>query len=257
MTTGLEHFIPHVFPFLLVLFRTAAIFMFAPMFGSSVIPIRVKLLLSLALSVCIYPVIPFQLIVFDSIFALAFAVAMEMLIGLAIGYGASLPLVAMQVGGQMMGHQLGLGLAQVFNPEFNEQTEVLSQFLFMMALAIFLVLNGHHAVLHALAGSFESVPLGGYVPDGTLVGLVTGLLGSMFELGMRVAAPLLCLIFLETVAMGFVARTVPQLNILSLGFPLRILVGLFLLMGLVTLMYDVLAVHIQQTMRAIIQVFGT
>jgi len=256
MPGALEPILPHVPVFLLVFFRLTGIFIFGPVFGSSVLPVRVKVMLALVLAFCVYPIIPPQVPIELGWGAMAAAIATELLVGLIIGYGASLPLIAMQVGGLMMGHQLGLGLAQVFNPEFNEQTEVLSQFLFLMALAAFLLLNGHHAMLMALVNSFDSVPLGGYVPDGGLVFTITGMLTAMFELGLRVAAPLLCLVFLETIAMGFVARTVPQLNILSLGFPLRIILGLFLLVGLAAVMFESVAHMITQTIQTLLRMFG-
>ncbi len=256
MSTGLEQLLPHIPAFLLVLFRLTGIFIFGPVFGSSVIPMRAKVLLALVLAFCIYPVIPPQVPVQLSLMTLAVAVGTELLIGLVIGYGASLPLVAMQIGGLMMGHQLGLGLAQVFNPEFNEQTEIMSQLLFFLALVAFLLLGGHHAMLVALVHSFESVPLGGYRMDGSVLDLVVGLLTATFELGIRVAAPLLCLVFLETIAMGFVARTVPQLNILSLGFPLRILLGFLLVAGIVATMFDAVSEAIFQMMRNVIALFS-
>jgi len=256
MPGALEPILPHVPVFLLVFFRLTGIFIFGPVFGSSVLPMRVKVLLALVLAFCVYPIIPPQVPIALGWGTMVTAVATELLIGLVIGYGASLPLIAMQVGGLMMGHQLGLGLAQVFNPEFNEQTEVLSQFLFLMALAAFLLLNGHHAMLMALVNSFADVPLGGYLPDGGLVFTITGMLSAMFELGLRVAAPLLCLVFMETIAMGFVARTVPQLNILSLGFPLRIILGLFLLVGLVAVMFDSVAEMITRTIQTMLHMFA-
>jgi flagellar biosynthetic protein FliR len=256
LNDGLALIYAHVPAFLLVLFRLGGIFIFGPVFGSQVIPIRVKVLIALVLAVCIYPIVPPQVPVELSLPTLGVAVGTEMLIGLIIGYGASLPLIAMQVGGQMMGHQLGLGLAHVFSPDFNEQTEVMSQFLFLMALAAFLVLGGHHAMISALVGSFHAVPLGGYLPDAALLELVTGLLQSMFELGLRVAAPLLCLVFLETVAMGFVARTVPQMNILSLGFPVRIIVGFFVLVATIAAMWTEASQGIVRMMRAVAQLFA-
>ncbi len=256
MSDELAHIYPHIPAFLLVLFRLGGIFIFGPVFGSQVIPMRVKVLLALVLTMCIYPIVPPQIPVQLSLANIMLAVGSEMLIGLIIGYGASLPLVALQIAGQMMGHQLGLGLAQVFSPDFNEQTEVLSQFLFLVALTAFLLMDGHHAMIGALIASFHAVPLGGYVPDDRLMGLVTGLLNSMFELGLRVAAPLLCLVFLETIAMGFVARTVPQLNILSLGFPLRIIVGLFALIAIVGAMFEGVSHSIMHMIRSLVQLFA-
>jgi len=236
----LEPILPHIPAFLMVLFRLGGIFIFAPMFGSSVIPVQVKALLALALAVCVYPLVPPQTPIELTFWAIAPAIATEMLIGLAIGYGASLPLIAMQLGGMMIGAQLGLGVASVLNPDTDEENSVMSQMLFLMALSIFLIANGHHVLLSTLVGSFEGIPLGGYRPDFELLGLMTGLLGAMFDLALRVAAPLLCLIFLETIAIGFISKTVPQLNIMVIGFPLRIIMGFALTAMVLALISDTL-----------------
>jgi flagellar biosynthetic protein FliR len=256
MPVSLEPILPHLPAFMLVLFRLSGIFLFAPALGSTAIPVRVKVLLALVLAFCIYPVIPPQAPLGLSLMTLPAVIGSELLIGLIIGYGASLPLVALQMGGLLMGQQLGLGLARVYNPEFNEETEVIGQFLFLTALTIFLLLNGHHAMLSALIGSFQTVPLGGYMPDGNILLLITGLLTSMLELAIRVAAPLLTLVFLESVAMGFIARTVPQINILSLGFPLRIMAGLILTIAIVAGMSDAFQLSMRQTMNALFHVFN-
>jgi len=155
-----------------------------------------------------------------------------------------------------VGRALGLGLARVFSPNLGEQTEVLSQFFFLMAVTMFILLGGHHAMFMVLVRSFETVPLAGYRPDGSMLQTIVGLLSAMFELGVRVAAPLLCLVFLQTVAMGFVARTVPQLNILSLGFPLRIMLGIAMTVALIAPMNNALASFIQETMTRLMQLFG-
>jgi len=256
MPVSLQPILPHVPAFLLVMFRLAGIFMFAPMFGSNIIPIKVKALLSLVLAFCVYPLVPPQVPVELSMMTLPVTIGSEMLIGLVIGYGASLPLVAMQLGGLMMGQQLGLGFAQVLNPEFGENTDVFGQMLFLTALTIFIIMNGHHALLTTLVHSFGSVPLGGYMPGASVVQVMTGLLAAMFELAVRVAAPLLCLVFLETVAMGFIARTVPQLNILSLGFPLRIILGIMLVIALIVPMHEALVVSIRESLSVLYELFN-
>ena len=255
MPASLLPLLPHIPAFLLVMFRLTGIFIFAPLFGSTAIPARVKVLLALVLAVCIYPMVPPQAAPGLSLWTMGGAVASELLIGVVIGYGASLPLIAVQMGGLMMGQQLGLGLAQVFSPQFGEQSDVVSQLFYLSALAIFITLDGHHAMLAVLIGSFESIPLGGFIPDGSLVRLTIGLLSAMIELAVRVAAPLLCIVFLETIAMGFVARTVPQLNILSLGFPLRIIVGLLLMAAVFVVIGDALAESIRETTRMMFQMF--
>ena len=117
-----------------------------------------------------------------------------------------------------------------------------------MALAIFVILGGHRIMLAALIGSFDHIPLGGFAGFESLVGLMVGLVAVTFELALRVAAPLLCLVFLETVAMGFIARTVPQMNILSVGFATRILIGF----GLLAACIGVAAAVYIETMRGVL-----
>lgn len=251
LPVSIQPVLEHVPVFLMVLFRMIGLFVFAPMFGSQIIPVKIKGLLALGLSVGIYPLLPVQVPVELSLMTMGLAVGSEMLIGLLIGYGASLPIIAMQTSGLLMGQQLGVGLAEVFNNDTDSETNVLGQGFFLMALVVFLGLGGERAMLDVMVGSFGRVPLGGYAPDASMMLVVTGLLTSMFDLALRVAAPLLCLVFLETVAMGFLARTVPQLNVLSLGFPLRILIGLALLTVMLTHAAAPLSRFLQEAIMAV------
>ncbi len=250
-----------------MLFRLTGIFFFAPVFGSVALFARVKVFLALGLSFCVYPLLlapgarsaGLMLPVIESglgLWSLAGMVGVELLIGIVIGYGASLPLVGVQIGGRVIDQQMGLGLAGVLNPEFNEQTGVVSQFYFMMGLVVFVILGGHRVMLATLVGSFGWVPLGGLAVDGHLLDLIVGLLASVFELALRVTGPLLCLIFLQTVAMGFIARTVPQMNILSIGFVLRIVVGVSMIIGTIKIENSVYTGVLRRTL-ADIQMFFT
>ena len=236
LTTILDH----VPPALLVIFRFGGLMIYGPVFGASVIPVRVKVFLSFILGLAVYPVIyrlhlagaPLEL----NLWSLIPMISMELLIGLILGFLASLPLVAVQIGGLIMSQQMGLGFARFFNPTIDDEAAVLGQILFFATLAGFLLIGGHEAMVLAVLHSFQHIPLGGLVPDLNLVSLLSGMLTSAFELALRVAAPLLALIFLETAAMGFIAKTVPQMNILSLGFPMRILAGLLIVcLGLVVI----------------------
>ena len=248
------------------MFRLSGMFIFAPIFGSNVVFARLKVFLVLGLSFCIYPILltpgsassaMIMPVILEglSLWTLAGVVAMELLIGLVIGYGASLPLIGMQIGGRVVDQQMGLGLAGVLNPEFNEQTGVVSQFYFILALTVFVILGGHRVLVASLVGSFSTIPLGGFYADGHMLDLILGLLTTIFDLALRVAAPLLCLIFLETIALGFIARTVPQMNILSIGFALRIMVGVFLLIGAISIENDVFVQSMQHTLSQLMTFF--
>jgi flagellar biosynthetic protein FliR len=179
------------------------------------------------------------------------SVAMEMLIGILIGFGASLPILGMQVGGRIIDQQMGLGIAGVFNPEVGEETGVISEFFFILSLTIFILIGGLGVVLTTLIGSFNHIPLGSFMVDGNVIDLLLGLCVSMFDLGMRVAAPLLCLFFLLTISMGFIARTVPQLNILSIGFTVRIVCGALIVIGAMGVMFNVFDVDLHILLRRI------
>jgi flagellar biosynthetic protein FliR len=247
--------VDHIAPALLVIFRVGGIMIYAPVVGSSIVPGRVKVLLAFVLGAAVYPSLAAHhhtaagLAV--DLWLLAPLIAMEIIIGLVIGYIASLPLTGMQMGGVIISQQMGLGFAQLYNPAIDDESDVVAQVLFFMALATFILVGGLDSMMLTLLHSFERIPAGGVAMDANLLTLVTGALGSALELGLRVAAPLLCIIFLETVALGFLSKTVPQLNVLSLGFPMRILVGLTVLAVGVTVLNDVLIEEMDEVLGAI------
>ena len=260
MPADLRPLLIHLPAWLMVLFRLSGIFLFAPMLGSTAIFRQVKVFLIVGLSLCIYPMLLTpgrdsaqmfeQFMVTDlSIWTLGVAVGLELLVGLVIGYAASLPLIGMQVGGQVIDQQIGMGLAGVFNPDLGEQSGMVGQFMFIVALAVFVVLGGHRAMFAVLIGSFEHVPPGGLTDFESLATLLVGLLQSSFELALRVAAPLLCLTFIQTLAMGFIARTVPQVNILSIGFPMRTIIGALLLVMFIGVAIDVYTSSLKETFQ--------
>jgi flagellar biosynthetic protein FliR len=247
----------HVAPALLVVFRVGGLMIQGPVFGSSMLPARMKVFLAVTVGIMVYPVVSAAVPPGEelplSLWMLAPLVAAELLIGLAIGLLASLPLVAVQTGGLLMGQQMGLGFAQLFNPGIDDEADVVGQILFFMALAGFLVAGGHEAMLGALLESFRHVPLGRFAVDADLMALLCGLLGASFELALRVAAPILALLLLESVAMGFLARTVPQLNVLSLGFPLRIQAGMVVVVLALPVIDDVISADLDGVLDAILE----
>jgi flagellar biosynthetic protein FliR len=242
---------------LLVVFRIGGLMIFGPVFGSSVIPARIRVFTAFAIGLAAYGMLASKHDIGAgltlNLWTLGPRIAMELLIGLVIGYVASLPLLAMQTGGLLMGQQMGLGFAQLYNPAIDDEADIVGQMMFFMALAGFLAVGGHEAMVLAVLNSFEHVKLGGFSPDTSVLTLSVGLLMSSLELALRVSSPLLALIFLETVAMGFVAKTVPQLNILSLGFPIRILGGLAIVVCGLVVISDVTMTSMNEAITALFQ----
>lgn len=251
---------------LLVLIRIAGIFLFAPVLGSKAVLVRVKVMLAVGLAACVYPVLigsngPNRDILLpvweagQSLWTLAAMVAGELLVGAAIGFGASLPMIGVQMGAQVADQQMGLGLAGVLNPELDEQMGIISELYFTLAATLFVILGGHRVMLSVLIGSFAHVPIGAMAVDAPLLELLVGILAVVVELAMRVSGPLLCLVMLETVTMGLVARTVPQINIFSIGLPMRILLCLGFLLAASGVVVRVYATALSDILQQITEFF--
>ena len=264
MPVDLTSILPYVPVWLMVLFRLTGIFVLAPVLGSATIPRVVKVFLALGLSFAVWPMLWVDTEASGNLAAavrgldlwsLGLLVGLELLIGYVIGYAASLPMVGMQLGGHMIDQQMGLAAAQIYNPEFDDQTGVTGTLLFMFALALFVAAGGLNVMLHTLAQTFRHIPLGGFANFEQVAHMIVGLLAIMFELGLRIAAPLLCLTFLVSVGMGFLMRTVPQFNILSVGFAIRILSSLLVMMMLVGAMAGAYGDLMGDTIRLLMRFF--
>jgi len=248
-----EPLLHHVVPFMLVLTRIGGAFMFAPILGSGMVPMRAKALLSVALAAAVYPATSafIQSPPVVSVWSLPPVIATEALIGFVIGMIATLPLVALEMAGHMMGYQMGLALARTFNPELGSQTEILGQILFFLGVGLFMGLGGVEVMFASVVRSFETVPLGGFAPGMTPLGLAVGVLSSGFELALRIAVPVLCVVLLVLAAMGFIMKTMPQINVLSVGFAIKIICGLFVTMIGVHVIADVAGDEIRHVLELI------
>ncbi len=233
----------HGIAMVIVAFRLAGLLLFSPMLAGAAIPRQAKVFLVITLAVAIYPAMPadWQMPMRFSLVTLGQLMVTEALIGAAIGLIASLPLIAVQLGGQIMGQQMGLGLAQVFNPELETNTGVVDQLLFYTALAVFISFGGVEAMFGAVMNSYESVPLGAMTLSAIPLELLVGTLSAGYELALRVAAPIVGIMVIETVASGVLMKTIPQINIMSVGFAIKTLAGLAGLAGALAAIFIVFA----------------
>ena len=252
MGTGISWLAASVLPLLLVAARLGGLALFAPVLGSPVIASKVKVLLFLGLAMASMPVLSSSGVLEGvaelSLWQLLAALALEIVVGALIGFIALMPMFAMQTGGLIMAQQMGLGFARFYNPAMGDEADVLENMFFLLALVAFISLGGIDWTVLAVLNSYFYVSVGALQLDASIAQVLSGLIMASIEVGMRVAAPLLALVFLETIAMGFIAKTVPQLNILSLGFPLRIMVGLGTIIAGVTVLGGVLVQYIDQVL---------
>ena len=216
--------------FLLILFRSAGLFLISPILGHRSIPVLIKVGLSIMLAIILIPVIgdaPVQEI--NSIWLLAMLAAKEMLIGFIIGLFFAILFIAVRIGGNVVGYQIGLIIANVFDPESNSQTSILGEFWYVIAVLIFLAIDGHHAIISALSDSYQLVPIGVFNFDGLAGEQLIRISAYAFTIAIKLAAPVMITLFLTEVALGVVARTVPQMNIFIVGIPIKIGIGFLVL----------------------------
>ena len=212
----------------LVLLRTGGIFLAAPALAEPVVPVRLRVLLAVVLALAVagrvaLPAGPMS----DAAFVAA--AAGELLVGAAIGLAAAVVLSGVELGAFHISQQMGLSLAEVFDPVTAQSGDPVRRLLVLLAVVVFLGVGGHTMVLSALLESFESVPVGSALAAGRVLDLIVSLLGASFVLGLKVAAPVLAAMLLATVALGLLQKTLPQCNILTVGLPARALLGLALL----------------------------
>jgi len=216
---------------LLVVARVAGIFLAAPVLSEVAVPKKLRLFSSIVISLAIVGRVGRLGAPPTHCFDLVMAVTCEILLGVAIGFAARIFLVGVELGAFHVGQQMGLALAEVFNPMVEGAGGVLRRMFGILAVVLFLAIGGHRMLLSAVLGTFEKVPLMGFAPELRILDVVAGLLAASFVLALKVAAPVLIAMLLATVATGMVNRTIPQSNILSTGLPVRAMLGLLALAG--------------------------
>jgi flagellar biosynthetic protein FliR len=222
----------HLFVFLLVLVRTSGLMLAGPPFGTSEIPSQVRVFLAMALAVLLYPSqIHTPLTPPTSLAGYIPAIGTELFVGFLLGSGIVLLFSGVQLAGQIVGQMSGMTLADLYSPGFDASVPLLSQMLYMVALAIFLLSGSHRLVMAGFLDSFAAIPPGSMGLSTSLTDATIALLVQSFSLGIRIAAPATAALLLASLALGIVSRTVPQLNVMALGFGLNALATFGILAG--------------------------
>ncbi len=211
----------------LLLIRPGALVLTAPPFGGQYTPAPVKIGLSVMLGVAMAPLVALPGEV--PVAALAVVAVREMAIGLALALAVRVLMAGAELGGQLAGFQLGFGYAAVVDPNTGARNNLLASLYSALTLFTFLGLNAHHALLRALAESYRAMPVGVGQLHGTIAGSVASLLGIVFVYGTQVAAPVVIVLLIVELGVGLISRAAPALNLMVIGFPLRLLAGLIAL----------------------------
>lgn len=216
--------------FLWPFFRISSMFMVAPITGGQYVPVRARLMLSVAVTFMVMPLLPGPPMADPFSLTMLSLILQQLLIGVAMGFVLMLVFSAIVTGGQLIAMQMGLGFASMVDPANGQQVPVLSQLYLMMTTLLFLVMDGHLVLIALLVESFQTLPIGpeGMDRDGFLAIAMWG--SKMFAGAVWMALPALASLLVVNLAFGVMARAAPQLNIFAVGFPVAMMMGFIVIL---------------------------
>ncbi|WP_043922431.1 flagellar biosynthetic protein FliR [Paenibacillus terrae] len=248
--------------FLLIFCRITSFFVVAPIFSTRGVPNIFKVGISGFLALIVYLTYgTHQQVPTDAAYVLL--VGREVLIGLLLGFTAYLFMTAIQTAGSFIDLQVGFGMASVFDPMTGASSPLTGNFKFAIAVLLFLSLNGHHHLINAILYSYDWVPLTNdffvKLYGGSVTEFLVRSFAESFLLAFQIAAPIVVATFLTDVGLGFLAKTAPQFNIFVIGVPLKIIVGLFMLLLLMpsfAFIFEKLFTVMFESIRNLLDIMG-
>lgn len=215
--------------FILPLARILGLIMVAPGFGHNSVPARVKIGLGVFITLSIMPTLPAM----DTITLYSFqglvALAMQTLIGIAMGFVMQLVFAAVEMAGELIGLQMGIGFATLYDPNNTAGSGVVSQFLSWLALLAFFAANVHLALIGTLAESFQALPVTPHALPASGMKAIAASASIVFQAGVQLALPIIAILLLTNIVLAVLTRSAPQMNIFAIGFPVTLGIGLIML----------------------------
>lgn len=240
IATLIDSLAPHAIGWSLVVTRLAGMVVIAPLVSSMMIPMRARALVCILLAAAAYPMLTRAQVgagggvsVSTDLYALIPLMLAELLVGFVIGAIAAAPLLMMEMAGVISGTTMGLGLARIYDPTQDAEVDLLGQFFFFIAMAIFLSVGGLESLFRGLLDTFHRVPAGATTAAlagaGSAADLFAGVVGSGMDIALRVSAPVIAIVFFVIIMMGVLGKTMPAMNVLTIGFAIKVLLGVFMI----------------------------
>lgn len=211
--------------FTLIFLRVSAIMIMIPVISNRQVPLKIKGGVAIIVSCIVMPFVhPVPLSMGMPV--LIFKMVGEVFIGVIIGLIGRLLFAGVQLAGQLVGFQMGFAIVNVVDPISSLQVSIIAQFQYVIAMLVFLSVNAHHIFLYAIAESFQIVPPLTFLFTGSLMDALIEFSKNIFVMAVKVGAPVMAILLFTSVSLGLIARTVPQINVFIVGFPLKIAIGL-------------------------------
>jgi flagellar biosynthetic protein FliR len=214
--------------FLLVFFRVTSMLYAFPVFSAPQIPTLVRLGLGSIISFILWRLVP-VVHLSPGLYDLVLAVVSQVVLGILIGYVASLAFTGIQFAGELIDLMIGFAVANVINPQNQQSITIIGEFQLAIATLIFIATDSHYFLIQGIAGSFTLVPLPYIGLDPSVAGNVTLFFSQAFLIVFRIAAPVVVALFLTNIVLAFMARVAPQMNVFVVGLPIQVGVGMIML----------------------------
>lgn len=226
--------------YLLLLFlRVAGIIWTSPIFGRSNIPRQAKVCLAIALTYFFYASVPVTLeLEYGTVLTYALLCVKEIFVGVLMGFILTLFFSLAYTAGQLIDIQMGLGMATVYDPQSNSAVPLLGNMLNVMLILVFFAVGGHQKLIGLLYLSVTRIPIGGISITAELAETLLRLCIESFMLGVRMSLPILAAGLLTEAILGIIIHSVPQMNIFTVGMPLKVLLGFVVLLIILPMYSD-------------------
>ncbi len=213
--------------FFLILIRVSVILLMFPFFSSRVIPVLAKAGLVLIITIILFSVIDNKVVEFpDTLCGMVQMITAELIIGMILGLLVQIVFEGIRMMGQLVGFQTGFAITNILDPQSGIQVSIFSNMAYLVAMVIFLILNGHHILLNAIRESFEIINVGSLSLDRRIFQEIINASGDMFVIAIKIGAPAIAALLFTKVVFGLITKLIPQMNIMIVAFPIQIVIGL-------------------------------
>lgn len=214
--------------FLIIIVRCSGIFLISPFFSSQNIPTRLKVgfVFFLSITLTSYLQVPIDTIE-GPIVVIIFK---ELMVGLIIGFVSYIFFSTFYVMGQIIDMNIGFGMVNVVDPQNRIQVPVMGNFYYIIAFLLLITYNGHHMIINSLIDSYKYIPIGKFEFNENITYFILDLVSNMFKLGFKLSLPVVLTIFLLDILLGILVRTIPQMNIFVVGLPMKVFLGLIIVL---------------------------
>ncbi|HHW56561.1 MAG TPA: flagellar type III secretion system protein FliR [Clostridia bacterium] len=217
--------------FILIFVRMLGIFILTPFFGTKNVPTVFKVGLGFFAAIIVFDTMEPVALQINNIFDYFLVVIAEFTVGLVIGLASMISFSAIHLAGQLIDYQLGFGLVNILDIHSETQVPLMGNFIYILTILIFMLMNGHYILFTMLAKSVDIIPIGKVAFDlSSMSQVLTKMVSDMFVLGFRISVPIILTTVMTDLTLGIISRTIPQLNVFMVGMPAKILVGIFTLL---------------------------